>query len=179
VITPVAHPNQDLPIEALVEASKNIELMRRMTQLFDDLAEDIAQRPGVCRQRGICCQFDARHGHCLYVTALEVCFYLAQRAPLPANSNFCPHLIDGLCSVRDVRPLGCRVYYCDPAAQDWQGPVTETYLARLRALHVEFAVPYFYADWLVVLEALRAHGIVWSEMPTSGTDSVRSLPVRR
>jgi len=173
------HVNHDLPIERLVEASKNAELMRRMAQFYDDLSEDIAHRPGVCRQRGICCQFDARDGHCLYVTALEVCFYLSQQAPAPANSNLCPHLIDGLCTVREVRPLGCRVYYCDPAAQDWQGPITETYLARLRTLHDEFSVPYFYADWLVVLEALRAHGIMSSVMPSSGTNSIRTLPVRR
>jgi len=170
--------NHKLPIGRLLEASKNPELLRTMQRFYAEVDADIARRPGVCLQSGVCCQFDARDGHCLFVTALEVCYYLAVAAPPPPDGNRCPHVVDGLCGVRDGRPLGCRVFYCDPAAQAWQGPVTEVHLARLKGLHDEFRIPYFYADWLRVLEALRAYGLT-QDYAQSGCDaSVRSLPIR-
>ena len=71
-----------------------------------------------------------------------------------ATDDICPHAHEGRCHVRDRRPLGCRIFYCDPKAQAWQGPLTEDLLARLRKLHVELDVPYFYADWMLVMRAL-------------------------
>ena len=68
----------------------------------------------------------------------------------------CPHAFGGLCHVRAFRPMGCRIFFCDPAAQHWQGPMTETQLARLRRMHEELRVDYVYADWLDILRALRA-----------------------
>lgn len=69
-------------------------------------------------------------------------------------ADACPYQIDGLCTVRDVRPLGCRVYFCQASSRWWQGPMTESWLARLKALHAEFGVPYAYVEWLAALRAV-------------------------
>jgi Fe-S-cluster containining protein len=150
-----------------------------MDALYRDLANDIALLPRRCEQSGVCCRFDGPKAHRLYVTAIEVCYYLSARSPWPATGETCPHQAGGLCGIREARPLGCRVYYCDSASQAWQGPMTETYLARLRAMHHEFDVPYFYADWLTVLNAIRADG-VFEAVPTGDASATRLvLPVLR
>ena len=72
------------------------------------------------------------------------------------TADACPHARDGRCHARDRRPIGCRIFYCDPDAQEWQGPLTEAVLAQLRDLHERFEVPYFYADWMAALKAIRS-----------------------
>ena len=143
-----------------------------MDELYAEVAARIVEHAPTCWNKGECCRF-GEFGHRLYVTTLEVAYYLANQAGSSVVSiqdprslslletETCPHAHDGKCHARDGRPLGCRVFYCDPQARDWQGPLTETYLQRLRALHEELGVTYFYADWLAVLRALR--GEVTSE----------------
>lgn len=127
-----------------------------MRVFYAEAERRIASQAATCWNRGLCCRF-GQFGHRLYVTALEVCYYLATGdRPPPVLEDACPHAFAGKCHARDRRPLGCRVYYCDAKAQDWQGPLTEECLARLRDLHRELEVPYFYADWLDVLRALDA-----------------------
>jgi hypothetical protein len=143
-----------IPVAELLTASRRPEVVAAMRDFYADVDREIAAQPATCWNRGDCCRFGT-FGHRLYVTALEVCFYLAQGdPPPPVTDDVCPHAHDGRCHVRDRRPLGCRVFYCDPAARDWQGPLTEARLTRLRAMHDELGVPYFYADWLAVLRAL-------------------------
>ncbi len=50
--------------------------------------------------------------------------------------------------------MGCRIFFCDPAMRDWQGPMTEEYLARVRLLHERLQVPYAYVEWLAALGAV-------------------------
>ncbi|MEI8198293.1 MAG: hypothetical protein WCI73_20560, partial [Phycisphaerae bacterium] len=77
---------------------------------------------------------------------------LTPQTPAPG----CPYQVDNLCTVRAARPMGCRIYFCDPNAQAWQNRVYETYHARLRGLHEEFGVPYEYLEWRAALGRLRA-----------------------
>lgn len=152
-------------------AAKNPALVLAVEGLYRELDEEIARLPRRCEGRTACCRFGPGDEVRLYVTAIEVCYYLSRRSPWPAAGGVCPHLTDGLCGVRDARPLGCRVYFCDASSQGWQGPMTEAYLSRLREMHAAFGVPYFYADWLVVLAALRGFGV--SECaPIANTTSV-------
>lgn len=114
----------------------------------------IAAQPGTCWNKGECCRF-GEFGHRLYVTALEVAYYLGNgESGVPSSEDKCPHAFEGKCHARERRPLGCRIFYCDPAAQHWQGPLTERLLGELRHMHDELGVPYFYADWMTVLRQL-------------------------
>jgi len=66
----------------------------------------------------------------------------------------CPFQVEGLCTAREARPLGCRVYFCDPAAQAWQNALYEKYHARLQALHERFGLAYVYVEWRAGLRML-------------------------
>lgn len=147
----------DIPVVALRQAADRPDVVAAMQAFYEDADRRIAEQSPVCWNKGECCRF-GEFGHRLYVTALEVVYYLAtaRGCKVPTvTEDACPHARDGKCGVRHRRPLGCRVFYCDPAAQHWQGPFTEEMLARLRRMHDELAVPYFYADWLSVLRALE------------------------
>ncbi len=160
----------DIPVVELRAAASRPEVVAVMRDLYARADEHIAAQLPTCWNKGECCRFGA-YGHRLYVTALEAVYYIAMEAAdsdsmacgsssaLPVvkdKDDVCPHAREGKCHARQRRPLGCRVFYCDPAAQHWQGPLTESFLGELRRLHDELGVPYFYADWMAVLTALRA-----------------------
>jgi len=59
----------------------------------------------------------------------------------------CPFQLDNLCGIHAVKPLGCRVYFCDRTAQQWQQDLTEAALAEIRAIHDRSEIPYRYGEW--------------------------------
>ena len=81
----------------------------------------VARLGPVCRISGRCCRF-REYGHTLFLSAPEA-DYLLSEAPAPVrpldDGETCPWQdVRGRCTARDARPLGCRVYFCDPAYQD-------------------------------------------------------------
>ena len=72
----------------------------------------------------------------------------------------CPYQVEGLCTAREGRPLGCRIYFCDENAQEWQNGVYEKYHAKLRGVHERFGVPYRYVEWRAGLRELMEAGRV-------------------
>jgi hypothetical protein len=138
--------------DALFAAARRPEVIAAIRELYAEVDREVAGQSPTCWNKGACCRF-GEYGHRLYVTSLEVAYYLAAGGPAPrVTGNVCPHAWDGKCHARDCRPLGCRIFYCDPNAQHWQGPLTEKFLARLRKLHQQFDVPYVYADWITMLK---------------------------
>ena len=134
---------------------------------------DIASRRPVCRSSGRCCKFEA-YGHRLYVTAVELEHFARvhvaekdkrqktkdERVGVVSLPQFfaqdkpegCPYQVENLCTAREARPLGCRIYFCDENAQGWQNEVYEKYHTRLKELHALHGIPYRYLEWR---EALR------------------------
>jgi Fe-S-cluster containining protein len=132
---------------------------------------DIAARRPVCRSSGRCCHFET-WGHRLYVTTAEMIHFASVQGPdagggtesienqksvsLPQffsqpNPEGCPYQQGTLCTAREARPLGCRVYFCDENAQSWQNEVYEKYHAQLTALHERHGLPYRYIEWRTAL----------------------------
>ncbi len=75
---------------------------------------------------------------------------LLDRAPRPQRpldgGETCPWQdARGHCTARDCRPLGCRVYYCDPAYEPSAHGLSERYIARLKALTDKHGLPWNYA----------------------------------
>ena len=143
-----------LTVAEILRAAQRPEVISAMRGFFAETDRLVAQEPATCWNKGNCCKF-GQFGHRLFVTTLEACYYLSQGdPPPPIESDSCPHAFDGKCHARDRRPLGCRIFYCDAIAQAWQGPLTEERLARLRTMHDELDVPYFYEDWMTILRAI-------------------------
>jgi hypothetical protein len=121
--------------------------------LYARVDAEIAARNPRCELSGRCCDFP-RSGQRLYASALESAFAVdtAGGAAPDAPSGLCPWHVEGRCTHRQGRPLGCRVYFCDPGFAAEMPDVYERYHAELRALHEEHGVPYTYAPFV---EAVR------------------------
>ncbi len=100
----------------------------------------------VCLASGRCCRF-REYGHVLFLSNLEAQVLLADVPPvdLPASADGCPFQKDNLCTARPQRPLGCRVFFCDPSYQASANRITETYVHRLKLLSRELAIDWLYA----------------------------------
>src|SRR5262249_59389769 len=74
----------------------------------------------------------------------------------PVSPDFCPFQKDNLCTAREPRPLGCRIYFCDPSYQETGNHITEAALHRLKALAREHGVDWRYAPLHTFLNAALA-----------------------
>ncbi len=144
-----------VPLSVLLEHARRPEVVAAMREFYAEADREIEEQNPTCRNKGECCRF-GEFGHRLYVTTLEVVYYLATgNLPPPVTADACPHSLDGKCHARNRRPLGCRVFYCDPHARHWQGPLSERRLARLKVMHEALQVPYMYTDWMAVVKAMQ------------------------
>jgi hypothetical protein len=122
------------------------ELRRKVLELYQEVDAAVAAAGPVCVASGRCCRFK-EYGHVLYLSNLEADVLLAG-APsyqTPVTAEFCPFQKEKLCTAREPRPLGCRVYFCDPTYQETGNQITETYLVRLKQLASEHDLPWRYA----------------------------------
>jgi Fe-S-cluster containining protein len=131
----------------LSQTQANTEaLRRRVLEIYEEADREVAAAGPVCVASGRCCRFK-EYGHRLYISNLEADVLLAAAPSYdrPASSDFCPFQKDNLCTAREPRPLGCRVFFCDPAYQETGGRITEKYLHRLKELANELEVDWRYA----------------------------------
>ena len=122
------------------------ELQRRVLELYEEVDREVAAAGPVCVASGRCCRFK-EYGHTLFLSNLEADVLLAGAPPYerPVTADFCPFQKGNLCTARGPRPLGCLVYYCDPAYQATGNRISETYLRRLKELAEAHGVPWRYA----------------------------------
>jgi hypothetical protein len=130
------------------------ELRSRVIKLYDSADAEIRSHGPVCIASGKCCRF-AEYGHTLFLSHLEADVLLsgAPAYETPTNTSFCPFQVDKLCTAREHRPLGCRVYYCDPNYAGKAEPITEKYLEQLKTLSHEFDLGWSYAPLHQFLDA--------------------------
>jgi Fe-S-cluster containining protein len=122
-------------------------LRRQVLELYREVDGAVAAAGPVCIASGRCCRFK-EYGHTLFLSNLEAEVLLADAPPYEAarvTADFCPFQQGNLCTAREPRPLGCRVYYCDPNYQDTCSDISETYLRRLKELAVTNGVSWHYA----------------------------------
>lgn len=149
-------------IKAWIAAATSGGVCEGLESAYRSLAGDIARRAPVCRTSGRCCRFES-WGHRLYVTGLEAAYTWvrleASARPTAGDVESalsrggCPFQREVLCGVHAIRPLGCRVYFCDETAVSWQEQASERYLRDLRELHDHAGLPYHYAEWRAMLRA--------------------------
>src|ERR1700728_2063092 len=111
-------------------------LRRAVLQLYAEVDRDVAAAGPVCVASGKCCRFK-EYGHVLFLSNLEADLLLAGAPPFNPEAvtpDFCPFQKGNLCTAREPRPLGCRVYYCDPNYQDTGTAISEKYIGRLKEI---------------------------------------------
>jgi Fe-S-cluster containining protein len=132
----------------------NEAIRQQVFTIYAAAEKDIAAAGPVCVASGRCCRF-AEWGHTLFLSNLEADVLRAGAPPYdqPVTAEFCPFQKDKLCTAREHRPLGCRVYYCDPAYQETGNQITEKYLRELKDLAEREKVDWQYAPLQVFLNA--------------------------
>ena len=137
-------------------AAMRPEVVAAVRALYAAIEEEITLRRPVCVVSGRCCRFE-EWGHRLYVTTLELATFAAlgpTSAPADWAGRGCPFQAGKLCGVYDRRPMGCRLFFCDTTATQWQQECYERFHAQLKNLHSQFDVPYRYLEWRAALAAL-------------------------
>lgn len=166
--------NSDDVIRTAIAAASDTRVVAELEAIYASVATEIAGRGPACWASGRCCNF-RKVGHDLFVTLLEAAYCVRRdaeaRKPAAASKDVslpqmlqrseltmqavdtarergdCPYLDGNLCGAHEMKPLGCRVYFCDASAQEWQHELTERALRDIRALHDRFNVPYVYDEW--------------------------------
>lgn len=128
------------------------DVNERVSAIYAAIDAAVAAAGPKCDSSGRCCRFK-EYGHTLFISQLEADVLLASAPPYekPVSSDFCPFQKENLCTAREPRPLGCRVYFCDPAYQETGNQITETYLRELKQLADEFDLGWRYAPLHVFL----------------------------
>ena len=124
----------------------NPEIRRRLFALYAEVDAAVAAVGPICDASGRCCRFK-EYDHALFISQIEA-EALIEAAPAfeqPVSAEFCPFQKDNLCTAREPRPLGCRIYYCDPSYQDTMYAVTESSLRKIKAIAEEFETGWRYA----------------------------------
>ena len=146
---------------AWLGAARRPEIAGAIDAVYAQASAAITERGPACWASGRCCHFES-YGHRLYVTGLEAAHTVAQLdEPLTVamvddalGAGGCPFQVKNLCGVHAIKPLGCRVYFCDRTAQEWQNTLLETLHAQVQEIHTRFDVPYQYGEWRAMLRML-------------------------
>jgi Fe-S-cluster containining protein len=122
------------------------ETRRQVLQLYADADREVSAAGPVCVASGRCCRFK-EYGHTLFLSNLEAEVLLHSAPPYerPVSPDFCPFQKGNLCTAREPRPLGCRVFFCDPNYQETGSLIMEKYIRRLKGLAEEAGLTWHYA----------------------------------
>jgi Fe-S-cluster containining protein len=165
------------------EASIRPEVRDAVAGIYTELATETDRRRPLCIVSGRCCRFE-EFGHRLFVTTMELADFVHQynarphpspppvyqgrgTSPTPWDGTGCPFQINKLCGVHALRPMGCRIFFCDASSAQWQQDLYERLHARLKSLHETLHVPYAYVEWR---QALTALGLAEKQIPNPGAD---------
>jgi Fe-S-cluster containining protein len=149
--------------EIVYRAAGRAEVRAAVFGVYGSLQQEIVRQKPRCDVSGRCCRFQ-EYGHELFVTTAEIATFIYELELGAADpgrhrgiqySPACPFQRQTVCTVHAIRPFGCRIYFCDPAASQWQREQYERLHARLKAIHQELQVPYAYLEWRRALEAVE------------------------
>jgi hypothetical protein len=130
------------------------EVRREVLAVYAAADAAVAAAGPRCDASGRCCRF-AEYGHTLFLSHFEAELLLEAAPPYakPVGRDGCPFQVGGLCTARESRPLGCRIYFCDPAYQDTGNRITEDSLRELKRIADAHGTGWSYAPLHVVLNA--------------------------
>ena len=133
--------------DGLHEPDRLAEIRLELCRFTASSTEAVADLVPVCELSGRCCRFH-EYGHTLFLSAAGSCPSAAE-APPPAGRSTtgerAPGKTHGPLHGREARPLGCRVYFCDPAYQEHAPTLSRDISRRLKRLAEEHDWPWNYA----------------------------------
>lgn len=146
---------------AVADAAASVRIIDAVTGLYSEAEQRIRQIGPICELSGRCCRFDD-FGHRLYVTTAELATFVAMASRISVPSALTQQ-VDGsgcrfqqgkLCMVHQLRPMGCRMFYCDPRTQQPLQTLFEQFHQKLKRLHEDLDIPYYYLEWRTALDII-------------------------
>lgn len=133
-----------------------------LRDLYRELDEALAKLGPSCELSGRCCHFQD-YGHTLFVTGPEARLLIAD-APAPQREvdggETCPWQdAKNRCTARDARPLGCRIFFCDPSYTEHASVISERFLDKLKRLVNRNGWSWNYAPLHTHLRQAQAEGV--------------------
>lgn len=150
-----------------------LSLFESVSNIYSSADATVAAAGPVCESSGRCCRF-TEYGHTLFLSDIEAEYLLATAPGYDrVTPDGCPFQVEGLCTARDERPLGCRVYFCDPTFQEAMPAILESHLQKLKHLADALGRPWRYAPLHVFLKEAIDEGRVKPTPPRQR----RALPL--
>lgn len=125
------------------------EIRAGLLEIYAELDADVAAAAPLCEMSGRCCRF-LEYGHTLFLSRpeAELLLEVPYSNSAEVNAAGCPYQVGKLCTARERRPLGCRVYFCDPKYAGCGEELTERYISCLKELHTRIGTPWEYRPLL-------------------------------
>ncbi|MBY0514534.1 MAG: hypothetical protein K2P78_11560 [Gemmataceae bacterium] len=156
------------------------DVRRKVWRVYAAVDEAVAVAGPRCDASGRCCRF-TEYGHTLFMSHFEAELLLASAPPYvkPVTRDGCPFQVGGRCTAREARPLGCRIYFCDPRYAERMTEITEKAVARLKHIADKYDAGWRYAPLHVFLnEAERPQDVPADTMTPAVPAAARvALPV--
>ncbi|MFO1020664.1 MAG: hypothetical protein U0903_08205 [Planctomycetales bacterium] len=140
------------------------EIRAELLDIYARADAAVHQAAPVCELSGRCCRFE-EYGHHLYITRPEADLLLEQGLPPDAvvEAGSCPFQINKLCTARERRPLGCRIFFCDPNYAQAGPLLMEQFLNEIKDLHRKHDLEW---DYDVLFQFLKERQSPQSEEKT-------------
>ena len=140
--------------EAVREAMLQAELGPAVNAIYADAEHEINDIKPRCEMSGRCCRFE-EYGHRLFVTTAELAVFASAAKQCPAAMSMLKNDDGGGCRFQQglrciahpIRPMGCRMFFCDPSHEQELQTLFERMHTRLKLLHDELEIPYLYVEW--------------------------------
>ena len=156
-------------LDDIRKAASDEKLCGMVAQLYREVEEQVGELEVICRRCGKCCRFE-EFGQELLASTVEVGYLWAWLRKQPSklkkvpagktewNHKLCPFLEDQSCAAREVRALGCRVFFCqaqEPKKEQMEN-MYESFHKRIVELHKQRGLGYHYLGWGEAMSAVRS-----------------------
>jgi Fe-S-cluster containining protein len=133
-----------------------VTLREKLLAIYAEVDAAVKAASPRCDASGRCCRFE-EYGHTLFLSRFEAEILLESAPPYekPVTRALCPFQVNNLCTAREPRPLGCRIYFCDPAYTEIGNAITEDAIRQLKALADEYETGWEYAPLHHFLNSLE------------------------
>ena len=131
------------------------EARAALARLYERMNAALAPVAAACRACGECCRFKSG-GIVLFASAIELAYLAAENEQGLAASLGdrvrvagdrlwrCPFQQGDLCGACGARTLGCRTYFCDPAARSEGERLYAETFAQIKRIATEEGGPWWY-----------------------------------
>ena len=133
-------------------------LSSELEAIYQELDSEVRALGVACWARGDCCDFE-RCDHRLYASSVEIAHVSAKRGQdFPRGSVLCPFWLDGICTERERRPLGCRTYFCDRRYKVPLEALYEKHYRRIQRAAEAHGYAFRYEPFVAALRSGEAAG---------------------